>query len=71
MICSIAFIGATVMIEAWPIYLLAVEGLKPGRLVTPPFWVISPSLAAAVLLTIVAVVLPLRLGLKQLERLKD
>ena len=30
MIVSIAFIGVTVMIEAWPIYLLAMRGLSPG-----------------------------------------
>jgi len=71
MIFSIAFIGAAVMIEAWPIYLLAMEGIKPGRLAAPKFWVIGPSLAGVIVLTIFAVILPLRLGLKQLERLKD
>ena len=35
MIVSIAFIGIAVMIEAWPIYLLAVRGLSPGLSRTP------------------------------------
>ena len=32
MILSVAFIGLCVMIEAWPVYLLAVHALKPGTL---------------------------------------
>jgi ABC-2 type transport system permease protein len=71
MIFSIAFIGLSVLIEAWPIYLLAMEGLHPGRLKVPQFWVIAPSLAAVAALTVAAVTVPLRLGLKHLEELKD
>jgi ABC-2 type transport system permease protein len=71
MILSIAFIGVAVMIEAWPIYLLAMEDLNPGRLKVPPLWVLAPSLAAVAGLTFVAVVVPLRLGLKRLEQLKE
>jgi ABC-2 type transport system permease protein len=71
MIFSIAFIGLCVMIEAWPIYLLAMEGFRPGRLSVPPLWVIAPSLAVLAVLTIAAVAVPLRLGLKHLEQLKD
>ena len=71
MIFSIAFIGAAVMIEAWPIYLLAMEGFRPGRLSVPPFWVIAPSLAALCAVTIAAIIVPLRLGLKHLEELKE
>jgi hypothetical protein len=71
MIFSIAFIGAAVMVEAWPIYLLAMEGFRPGRLQVPRFWVLAPSLAALCAVTIAAVIIPLRLGLKHLEELKD
>jgi ABC-2 type transport system permease protein len=71
MILSIAFIGIAVMIEAWPIYLLAMEELNPGRLRMPPLWVLAPSLAAVAGLTFVAVVVPLRLGLKRLEQLQE
>lgn len=71
MIFSIAFIGVAVMIEAWPIYLLAMDALHPGRLRVPELWIIVPSLTAVLALTIVAVVVPLKLGVKSLERLKD
>jgi len=71
MIFSVAFIGVVVMIEAWPIYLLAMETLNTGRLIVPEFRVIAPSLAGIVALTMVAVIVPLRLGLQRLEQLRD
>jgi ABC-2 type transport system permease protein len=71
MIFSIAFIAVAVMIEAWPIYLIAVEALHSQKLKLPEFWIIAPSLAAVFALTIVAVAVPLRLGVRNLERLKD
>ena len=70
MIVSIAFIGIAVMIEAWPIYLLAMRGLSPGLSRTPEFWIIVPSLSGVLAVTVIAVVIPIRLGLKSLERLK-
>ena len=71
MIFSIAFIGVAVMIEAWPIYLLAMEGFRPDRLQVPRFGVLAPSLVALCVVTVAAVIVPLRLGLKHLEELKD
>jgi ABC-2 type transport system permease protein len=71
MIFSIAFIGIAVMIVAWPIYLLAMEALSPGRMRVPPIWSIAPSLAGVAALTFAAVVVPLRLGLQRLEKLKE
>ena len=70
MIFSVAFIGVAVIIEAWPIYLLAMEGLNPGRLKVPPAWVIAPSLTAVAVLTAAVVTVALRLGLNRLEQLK-
>jgi ABC-2 type transport system permease protein len=71
MIFSVIFIAVAVMIVAWPIYLLAMEGLSPGRLKIPFASLIAPSLAAEVALTVGAVTVPLRLGLKRLEQLKE
>jgi ABC-2 type transport system permease protein len=71
MIFSIAFIGVAVMIEAWPIYLLAMRGMNPGRSLAPELWVIVPSLLGVLAVTIIAVLIPIRIGLKSLERLKD
>ncbi len=71
MIFSIGFIGITVMIEAWPVYLLAMEGLAPNSLGSSEFRVIIPSLVAVLVLTVFAVAVPLKLGLKKLEALRD
>ena len=71
MIFSVAFIGVAVMIEAWPMYQLALETLHTSRLIVPEFRVIGPSLAGVAALTVVAVIVPLRLGLKRLDRLRD
>ncbi len=71
MIFSVTFIGVAVIIEAWPIYVLALEGFRPGYLQVTRFLVFAPSLAAVALLTIAAVTIPLRLGLKHLEQLKE
>jgi ABC-2 type transport system permease protein len=71
MIFSIGFIALAVMLEAWPIYVLATQALSPMPLKVPEIWVIAPSLAAVAALTTVAVFLPLRQGLKSLERLQE
>jgi ABC-2 type transport system permease protein len=71
MIFSVGFIGVAVMIEAWPICLLAMDALSPGRLRVPPVWVIAPSLAGVAVLTFAAVAIALKLGLKRLEKLKE
>jgi ABC-2 type transport system permease protein len=71
MVFSVAFIALVVMIEAWPIYLLATETLQTGRLIVPEFRVMGPSLVAVTMLTTVAVIVPLRMGLRRLEQLRD
>jgi ABC-2 type transport system permease protein len=71
MMVSIAFVGVTVMIEAWPIYQLTLASLRPGRVIAPTFWTIAPSLAIAVALTAAAVVFSLQLGIRRLEQLRD
>jgi ABC-2 type transport system permease protein len=71
MMVSIAFVGMTVMIEAWPIYQLTLSSLRPGRIIAPTFWVIAPSVAIAAALTVAAVVLSLHLGIRRLEQLRD
>ena len=71
MIFSIGFIALAVMLEAWPIYVLATQALTPAGLKVPEFWVIAPSLAAVAGVTALAVVFPIRQGLKSLERLQE
>src|SRR5713226_3040829 len=70
MIFSIGFIGLTVMIEAWPVYLLTTERLTPG-VGTQSFWALVPSLAMVLVLTTAAVAIPIRLGLKKFETMKE
>lgn len=71
MIFSIAFVGVTVMIEAWPAHLLALRALRPAAPTVPEFWVIAPSLAAVFALTVATVIVPIKMGLKKLEAIKD
>ena len=71
MIFSIGFIALIVVVEAWPIYLLTSRALSSGGSSTSIPWVIAPSLSAAIALTIVAVVLPIKKSLKSLEAMKD
>jgi ABC-2 type transport system permease protein len=70
MIFSVAFIGATVMIEAWPVYVLAMQGLSFGT-VTGAGWILAPSLAGVAVLTVIAVIVPIKLGLRRLEQMSE
>ena len=71
MIVSIGFVALVVMIEAWPIYQLAVASLRPGRAIVPPVRLIAPSLAIVAALTIVVAASSIRIGISKLERLRD
>jgi len=71
MIFSVGFIGLTVAIEAWPIYALTIRTLYRGKMTAPELSLIAPSLLIVLGLTIVTVFLSLRLGLRNLERLKE
>jgi len=70
MILSVAFVGLCVMIEAWPVYLIAARALKPAA-AQPSLWVLAPSVALVAALTVAAVVAPIKLGLKSLESMRD
>jgi ABC-2 type transport system permease protein len=71
MIVSMAFIGVAVMLEAWPIYNLAIQAFRRGSIAAPEFWTVAPPLLLVLALTIVTVALSLRLGVKNLERISD
>ncbi|MGH7817905.1 MAG: putative ABC transporter permease subunit [Candidatus Binatia bacterium] len=71
MIISVGFIGVAVMIEAWPIYHLATRAFHRGQIAVPEFWTIAPPLVIVLALTVVTVVVALRLGVKNLERIND
>ncbi len=71
MIVSMAFIGVSVMLEAWPIYSLAMQAFRRGKIATPEFWNLAPPLLIVLALSIVTVVVALRLGIKNLERISE
>jgi ABC-2 type transport system permease protein len=71
MIISMAFIGLAVMIEAWPIYNVAMQAFRRGKIAAPELWTIAPPLVIVLALTIATVVISLRLGIKHLEQLKE
>jgi ABC-2 type transport system permease protein len=71
MIFSVGFIAVAVMVEAWPIYAMTMRTLYRGKMAAPELSLIAPSLLIVLALTITAVVLSLRLGLKNLERMKE
>ena len=71
MIVSIGFIALVVMVEAWPIYQLAVAALRPGRNVVPTLWLIAPSLTIVAALTGAVIAFSLRAGIRKLEQLRD
>jgi ABC-2 type transport system permease protein len=71
MIVSIGFIGVTVSIVAWPIYTLAMQAFHRGKIFVPEYSAVAPSLLIVLALTFVTVIVALRLGIKNLERLKE
>ena len=71
MIFSMGFIGLAVMIVAWPIYTLSMRDFLRGGFYIPEYSVIAPSLLIVLALTTVTVVVPLRLGIRHLETLKE
>jgi ABC-2 type transport system permease protein len=71
MIFSVGFVAVTVMIEAWPMYLVAMRSLSSGIAQVSEFTAMAPALGAVLVATAIAVIVPLQLGLKSLERLRD
>ena len=71
MIFSVGFVAVTVMIEAWPMYLVAMRSLGSGTAQASELTAMAPALVAVLVSTAIAVIVPLRLGLKSLERLRD
>jgi ABC-2 type transport system permease protein len=71
MIFSVGFVAVTIMIEAWPMYLVAMRSLGSGTAQVAELTAMAPALVAVLVSTAIAVIVPLRLGIKSLERLRD
>lgn len=70
MIASVAFVALSVLIEAWPVYLLASRAMRPDA-AEPSLWVLAPSLLLVAALAAAAVLIFVRLGLKSLDSMRD
>jgi ABC-2 type transport system permease protein len=71
MIFSLIFIAATVAVQASPMYLLAMRGLRTRAEQIPDLTILAPALVAMLALAGIAVIVPLRLGFNSLDRLKE
>jgi ABC-2 type transport system permease protein len=70
MIVCMAFIGAIVLLEASPVYLLFMEEIGMGA-ISPLEWVwIWGSFALVVVIGVLAVVLPMRIGHRKMVELE-
>jgi ABC-2 type transport system permease protein len=67
MIISVLFLAEIIALEAGPVYILVTSGVK-GRAVSGPQWaILSLSLAAVLGLSVLAVLKPIRMGIRALE----
>ena len=71
MIVSMAFIALAVMIEAWPMYRIAIQSFGRAQSAPPDVWTIAPPMLIVLALTVVTVLAVLRVGIKHLEQLKE
>lgn len=71
MILSVVFVALAVAIEAWPIHVLAMRAVYRGQSAAPALWLIAPSLLLVLGLTVAASVIALRVGLKNLDKLRE
>lgn len=70
MISSITFIGANVVLEAWPLYVVLFARLGNRPLTTVETAGIASSLAAVVILDVAVFLLATRIGIRRLETLE-
>ncbi len=70
MIISMSFIGLVVILEAWPVYLILISQIK-NLLLTRVQWItIGLSFLTVIFLNLLALLLPLKIGLKKLEEIE-
>ncbi|MGI9627276.1 MAG: putative ABC transporter permease subunit, partial [Longimicrobiales bacterium] len=66
MMAAVLYLGAVVGLEAWPVYLYL---SAPMRDVAAPVLPMVLGLGAALAVTVAAIVVPLRLGVRRVEEL--
>jgi ABC-2 type transport system permease protein len=68
MIVSSIFIGMIVILEAGPVYILFMSDIQGNAITAPQWFFIIISFLAVVVLSIVAVFKPMKMGLRALEK---
>jgi ABC-2 type transport system permease protein len=71
MIFSLAFVSAMVAVQATPMYFLASRAMRARTEQAPELSTLAPALIVMLVLTAIAIIVPLRLGFRKLEELKD
>jgi ABC-2 type transport system permease protein len=70
MLTCAAYIGVVILLQAGPVYWLFMADLH-GRTLSTATWLwIGAAFSAAFVLSILAVVLPLRFGIRRLSRMR-
>lgn len=67
MILALAFIGAVVVLEAWPVYTLFMASFRHRSLTTLEWAGVALSFAGVAVLNLLALTVPMRRGLRKLE----
>ncbi|MDH3222699.1 MAG: hypothetical protein OEO23_03215 [Gemmatimonadota bacterium] len=67
MMAAVVYLGLVVSLEGWPVYLYLSRGLEGAA--RAPVWPLVLGLSGAAALTMVAIVAPLRLGVRRVEAL--
>jgi ABC-2 type transport system permease protein len=68
MMAAVLYLGGVVVLEAWPVYLFLSARLQGGE--DPGVAPLLLGLSGAALLTVIAVVVPLRAGMRNVESLE-
>jgi ABC-2 type transport system permease protein len=70
MITCAGYIGAIVLLEAGPVYNLFMADIR-GKIISPGTWVwIVGSFSSVLFFSVLAIILPMRFGVKRLSKLR-
>jgi hypothetical protein len=70
MMSSVLFIGAIVVLEALPVHLVVTSGYRNHVLSSVEWFVVAMSFAAVLLLSLLVFMVPMRVGLRRLEKME-
>jgi ABC-2 type transport system permease protein len=68
MLVTMLFIGAVIVLEAWPVYRIFTALVFKGRITASGWAMIATALILVLSINVLAVVIPLKIGLKRLQQ---